>query len=167
MVAGVIDATGCSLRALPGAACGDGASAEVGELVLRAPWPGMAAGFWQDEARYLDAYWSRFPNIWVHGDWARIDADGKRVGPAEYESALVDHALVKEAVAIGVPDSVKGEAVVCFVTLGVPGPDAEDWERCEHALRTHVGEHLGKPLSPARAIRPPSTRSAPVSPSLS
>lgn len=171
MVADVVDGTGQRLR-MPLAGQSDEAcagDASVGELVLRAPWPGMAAGFWQDEARYLDAYWSRFPGVWVHGDWARIDEDGhwfiegrsddtlkiagKRVGPAEYESALVDHPLVKEAVAIGVPDPVKGETVVCFVTLAAAGAAAEGWAASELALRAHVAERLGKPLAPARVHR--------------
>ncbi|MBS0512836.1 MAG: AMP-binding protein [Proteobacteria bacterium] len=171
MVADVVDGAGQRLRT-PAAGesdGGNGADAGVGELVLRAPWPGMAAGFWQDEARYVDAYWSRFPGLWVHGDWARIDADGhwfiegrsddtlkiagKRVGPAEYESALVGHPLVKEAVAIGVPDPVKGETAVCFVTLaarGAAAATAEGWAASERALRAHVAERLGKPLAPAR-----------------
>jgi acetyl-CoA synthetase len=67
----------------------------------------MARGFWQERERYLETYWSRFENIWVHGDWAMKDADGhwfilgrsddtlkvagKRVGPAEVESLLVAH----------------------------------------------------------------------------
>ena len=49
---------------------------EVGELVIRAPWIGMTRGFWQDEQRYLETYWSRFKNVWVHGDWAAVDEDG-------------------------------------------------------------------------------------------
>src|SRR3972149_5844824 len=77
----------------------------VGELVVRQPWPGMTRGFWRDPERYLETYWSRWPNVWVHGDWAKIDEDGfwyilgrsgdtikvagKRVGPAEVESAGV------------------------------------------------------------------------------
>lgn len=170
MVADIVDGTGQRLRTpLAGQSDEGGGDASVGELVLRAPWPGMAAGFWQDEARYLDAYWSRFPGVWVHGDWARIDEDGhwfiegrsddtlkiagKRVGPAEYESALVDHPLVKEAVAIGVPDPVKGETVVCFVTLAAAGAAAEGWAASELALRAHVAERLGKPLAPARVHR--------------
>ena len=104
----------------------------VGELVILQPWPGMTNGFWRDDARYAEAYWSKWPGVWVHGDWARIDEDGfwfvngrsddtikvagKRVGPADFESALVSHGLVTEAVAIGVPDEMKGESVVCFVT---------------------------------------------------
>ncbi len=41
---------------------------QVGELVIRQPWIGMTRGFWKDPQRYLDTYWSRFPNAWVHGD---------------------------------------------------------------------------------------------------
>ena len=105
----------------------------VGELVVRAPWPGMTQGFWRDPQRYQETYWSRFPGVWVHGDWARIDADGqwfivgrsddtikvagKRLGPAEVESLLVAHPDVVEAAAIGVPHEVKGGALVCFAVL--------------------------------------------------
>ena len=48
----------------------------VGELVVRAPWIGMTRGFWRDPERYEQTYWSRFPGVWVHGDWAAIDDDG-------------------------------------------------------------------------------------------
>jgi acetyl-CoA synthetase len=143
------------------------AQGEVGELVVRNVWPGMAKGFWRDEARYLDAYWSRFADVWVHGDWAQVDEDGfwfvrgrsddtikvagKRVGPAEYESALVAHPLVVEAVAIGVPDELKGESAVCFVTVADRSAiDRDGWQETEAALRDHVAESLGKPLKPKR-----------------
>jgi acetyl-CoA synthetase len=146
---------------------------EVGELVIRAPWPGMAHGFWQDDDRYVATYWSRFPSLWVHGDWARKDEDGhwfiqgrsddtlkiagKRVGPAEYESALVAHPLVAEAVAIGVPDPVKGEAVVCFVTVADAGrAAAKDWPAWEQELAGHVAARLGKPLRPEHVHLTPS-----------
>ncbi len=82
----------------------------VGELVIRNAWPGMTRGFWNDTERYEEAYWSRIPGLWVHGDFARIDEDGfwyilgrsddtikvagKRVGPAEVESAAVSHPAV-------------------------------------------------------------------------
>lgn len=105
----------------------------VGELVCRAPWPGMTRGLFQDPERYLETYWSRFPGIWWHGDFASIDADGqwflhgrsddtikvagKRLGPAEVESALVTHPEVVEAAAVGVPDERKGEALWCFVVV--------------------------------------------------
>src|SRR3989475_8111931 len=106
---------------------------QVGELFSRQPWSGMTRGFWKDPQRYLETYWSRFPNVWVHGDWAAIDADGlwyivgrsdetiklagKRVGPAEVESILVAHPAVNEAAVIGVPDELKGEELVCFCVL--------------------------------------------------
>jgi acetyl-CoA synthetase len=106
---------------------------QVGELVIKQPWIGMARGFWQERERYLDTYWRRFPNIWVHGDWAMRDQDGhwfilgrsddtlkvagKRVGPAEVESLLVAHPQVTEAAVIGVPDEAKGTAMVAFCVL--------------------------------------------------
>jgi len=151
---------------------------QVGELIVRAPWIGMTRGFWNDSERYLHTYWSRFPDIWVHGDWAAIDEDGlwyilgrsddtikiagKRLGPAEVESVLVDDPAVLEAAAIGVPDEMKGQALVCFVVLR-PGssPGAELRTR----LTTLVIERLGKPLKP-KAIEfvrdLPKTRNAKV-----
>jgi acetyl-CoA synthetase len=151
---------------------------QVGELVVRAPWIGMTRGFWNDSERYLQTYWSRFPDVWVHGDWAAIDEDGlwyilgrsddtikiagKRLGPAEVESVLVDDPAVLEAAAIGVPDEMKGQALVCFVVLR-PGssPGAELVTR----LTALVIDRLGKPLKP-KAIEfvrdLPKTRNAKV-----
>ena len=134
---------------------------QVGELVVRAPWIGMTRGFWKDPERYEHTYWSRFPGVWVHGDWAAIDEDGfwyilgrsddtikiagKRLGPAEVESVLVEHAAVIEAAAIGVPDATKGQALVCFCVLR-PGHDARP-ELAEE-LKAMVAARLGKPLRP-------------------
>jgi acetyl-CoA synthetase len=122
----------------------------------------MTRGFWGDRQRYLDTYWSRFPDTWVHGDWAYVDPEdglwyvlgrsddtikvaGKRLGPAEVESVLVGNAAVAEAAAIGVPDELKGEALVCFVILR-PGqtPSAE----LAAVLQDLVAAALGKPLRP-------------------
>ena len=150
----------------------------VGELVIRAPWIGMTRGFWQDEQRYLDTYWARWPNVWVHGDWAAIDGDGqwyilgrsddtvnvagKRIGPAEMESVLVDHAAVAEAAAIGIPDEIKGSAIVCFCVL-FPGYQPSDALRNE--LKSKIATEMGKPLQPKEIwFVPdlPKTRSAKV-----
>jgi acetyl-CoA synthetase len=151
----------------------------VGELVIRAPMPGMTRGFWGDtEGRYEATYWSRIPGAWVHGDWASIDADGfwyihgrsddtlkvagKRVGPAEVESAAVSHPAVLEAAAIGVPHDVKGEAVVVLVVLrpGLAGdPDVAA------SIAATVASQLGKPLKPERVAAVPAlpkTRSGKV-----
>jgi len=151
---------------------------QVGELVVRQPWIGMTRGFWKDEARYLQTYWSRFPGVWVHGDWAAIDEDGlwyilgrsddtikvggKRLGPAEVESVLVDDPAVLEAAAIGVPDELKGQALVCFCVLR-PGHtgDASLVDR----LKALVASRLGKPLRPETVLFVrdlPKTRNAKV-----
>ncbi len=135
---------------------------EVGELVVRKPWPGMTQGFWRDPQRYLDTYWSRWPQVWVHGDWAATDEEGfwyilgrsddtikvagKRLGPAEVEAILTGHRAVSEAAAIGVPHPMKGEALVCFVVL------RQGWAQTEalaSELASLVVEQLGKPLRPA------------------
>ena len=135
----------------------------VGELAIMKPWIGMARGFWQERERYLETYWSRFDGVWVHGDWAMKDADGhwfilgrsddtlkvagKRVGPAEVESLLVAHEDVAEAAVIGVPDEIKGTAMVAFCVLRSP---ASDDASLESELKELVARDMGKPLSPSR-----------------
>jgi len=150
----------------------------VGELVIRAPMPGMTRGFWHDPERYESTYWSRIPGTWVHGDWASIDADGfwyihgrsddtlkvagKRVGPAEVESAAVSHPAVLEAAAIGVPHEIKGEVIVVLCVLR-PGETDDDALRADVARL--VAEQLGKPLKPetVAVVRTlPKTRSGKV-----
>jgi acetyl-CoA synthetase len=151
---------------------------EVGELVCRKPFPGMTRGFWRDPERYLDTYWRRLPGIWVHGDWASVDEDGywflhgrsddtlniagKRVGPAELESAVVGHPSVAEAAAVGVPHEVKGETAWIFCVL-VPG--AEPTEELVAELRGLVAAELGKAFAPERILfvaALPKTRSAKI-----
>jgi acetyl-CoA synthetase len=151
---------------------------QVGELVINAPWIGMTRGFWKDPQRYEETYWSRWPGVWVHGDFAAVDADGmwyilgrsddtikvagKRLGPAEVESILVGHPAVVEAAAIGVPDELKGSEVVVFCVLA-PGRDPADDLRQE--LRECVARALGKPLAPRQVLFVkdlPKTRNAKV-----
>ena len=150
IAADVLDAEGHSVRG------------EVGELAIRNPWPGMTRGFWGDRQRYLDTYWSRFEGIWVHGDWAYVDPEdglwyvlgrsddtikiaGKRLGPAEVESVLVGHPWVAESAAIGVPDDLKGEVLVCFVILR---PNRKGSPELATELEDLVATALGKPLRP-------------------
>ena len=151
---------------------------QVGELVITRAWPGMTQGFWQDAARYEETYWSRWPNVWVHGDWALIDEEGfwivqgrsddtlkiagKRLGPAEVESVLVGHEAVAEAGVIGVPHEIKGEAVVCFVVLK-PSTSASEGLRAE--LSERVAHAMGKALKPEKVLFTldlPKTRSAKI-----
>ncbi len=135
----------------------------MGHLVCKQPAPSMTKSFLHDDARYLETYFSRFPGVWYHGDWAKIDEDGqwflfgrtddtmkvagKRVGPGEVEGALATHPAVGEAAVIGVPDEIKGTALVCFVVLknGVEAP-------VESGLIAHVAQQLGKPLAPQRVL---------------
>ena len=134
---------------------------EVGELVVRRPYIGMTLGFWGDRQRYLDTYWSRWPDVWVHGDWAMVDDDGlwyilgrsddtikvagKRVGPAEVEAAAMDGTSVAEAAAVGVPDAMKGQSVVVFA---VARPNADE-RGIQAAVSRSVEQSLGKPFRPA------------------
>jgi len=150
----------------------------VGELVCTKPWPGMTRGLWNDDARYEQTYWARWPGVWVHGDWASIDGDGewflhgrsddtlnvagKRIGPAEIESAAVGHPAVAESAAVGVPHEVKGEAIWCFVILR---PGFEPNEALASAVRAVVAETLGKSFAPeqVRFVKDlPRTRSAKI-----
>ncbi|HEX8983220.1 MAG TPA: acetate--CoA ligase [Ktedonobacterales bacterium] len=140
---------------------GESVRGQVGELVIRKPWPGMTRGFWKDPERYEEAYWSRFPGIWTHGDWAAIDSDGfwyilgrsddtikvagKRLGPAEVESAAVSHPAVAEAAAIGAPHPVKGEVVVVFAVLR---PGIEPTEELRAEVSKSVTLALGPALKP-------------------
>ncbi|MCF6093698.1 AMP-binding protein [Microaerobacter geothermalis] len=143
---------------------GESVRGEVGELVIKQPWPGMTRGFWQDPERYEKTYWNKWPNVWVHGDWARIDDEGfwyiegrsddtlkiagKRVGPAELESILVSHPVVVEAAVVGVPDEVKGTSAVGFVVPRWDECSDEMEEKLEGELMELVAQNLGKPLKP-------------------
>jgi acetyl-CoA synthetase len=168
MAMDVVDAEGRSVVA----------NGEVGELVCRKPFPGMTRGFWRDPERYLDTYWRRFPGVWTHGDWASVDEDGywflhgrsddtlniagKRIGPAELESAAVGHPGVLEAAAVGIPHEVKGEVAWLFC-IPAPGVAVDD------GLAVEVGElvagELGKAFRPDRVefvTALPKTRSAKI-----
>jgi acetyl-CoA synthetase len=151
---------------------------QVGELVIKAPWIGMTRGFWKDPERYQETYWSRWQDVWVHGDFAAVDADGmwyilgrsddtikiagKRLGPAEAESILVSHPEVVEAAAIGIPDEIKGSSLVVFCVL-TPGSQPGDQLREE--LKAMLVKSLGKPLAPKEVFFVsdlPKTRNAKV-----
>lgn len=140
---------------------GESVTDEVGELVIKQPWVGMTNGFWKEPERYEESYWSRWENIWVHGDWVIKDQNGfwtitgrsddilnvagKRLGPAELESILVDHDAVIEAGTIGIPDEVKGEVAVCFAVLK---QGVEPTDELKNELMALIGEKMGKALRP-------------------
>ena len=151
---------------------------DVGELVIRGSWPGMTRGFWGEPDRYLETYWSRFPDVWVHGDWASIDEDGfwflhgrsddtlnvagKRIGPAEIESVVVALPEVTMAAAIGMPDEVKGESITVYV---VPAPGVVGDDELTARVEAAVTGGLGKAFRPASVkwvADLPRTRSAKI-----
>jgi acetyl-CoA synthetase len=138
----------------------------------------MTRWLWNDPARYLESYWSKWPGIWNHGDWAIVDGDGqwflrgraddtlkiagKRLGPAEVEGALIATGKVSEAAAIGIPDELKGEAIAVFVVLR---PGVEPAEELRAELAAAVADRLGKVARP-KEVRfvgdLPKTRSAKI-----
>jgi len=152
---------------------------EVGELVIREPFIGMTASFWQDDERYLDSYWSTIPGCWVHGDLAlktednsflmmgrsddTIKVAGKRLGPAEVEDVVLGLEDVSEAAAIGVADPVKGQKLVVFM---IPKPEFKgDPAALVETCATAVAQRLGKPFRPNKVhiVRQlPKTRSGKV-----
>jgi acetyl-CoA synthetase len=151
---------------------------KVGELVIKSPWIGMTRGFWKNPDRYENTYWSRWENVWVHGDFAAIDSDGlwyilgrsddiikvagKRFGPAEAESVLVSHPSVVEAATIGVPHKIKLNELVVFCVLT---PGTEPSENLREELKQSVAIAMGKPLTPKAVLFVsdlPKTRNAKV-----
>jgi acetyl-CoA synthetase len=132
-----------------------------GRLFLAKPWPAMLRTLWGDDARFKKQYWSELPGYYFAGDGARFDKDGylwvvgriddvlnvsgHRIGTAEVESAIVSHHAVAEAAVVGRPDDLKGQALVCFVTLknGVaPSPELKE------AIRAHVAREIGSLARP-------------------
>jgi acetyl-CoA synthetase len=136
-----------------------------GYLVCTKPAPSMTRGIWGDPKRYIETYWSRWPGWWDHGDWASVDEDGcwfvhgradesmnvagRKVGPAEVEQALIEHPAVSEAAVIGVPDELKGEAIVAFV---VNKPGFTPGAALEQELARHLVDSLGPTFRP-QAVR--------------
>lgn len=139
---------------------GNSVMGTVGYLVCKKPVPSMTKGFWKDRSRYLITYWSKFPGIWYHGDWSIVDSDGfwrllgraddlikvggKRIGPYEIEEVMLKEKGIIEAAAIGMPDDIKGEAIVCFVVLKNPS-DSND---IKSKIMLRIEKSLGRPFVP-------------------
>ena len=132
-----------------------------GMLCIAQPWPGMLRGIWGDDARYKEQYWTKVPGKYLTGDNARRDEDdyywimgriddvinvaGHRLSTIEVESALVSHAKVAEAAAVGRPDEVKGQAIAVFVTIK---GTAEPTDELRQELRQHVRKEIGALAAP-------------------
>jgi acetyl-CoA synthetase len=138
---------------------------QMGELVLRLPSIGLTRGLWRDPQRYLESYWQRIPGVWVQGDLAMRDADGlwymlgrsddtikiagKRTGPAEIESVLLESGLVADAAVVGIPDQITGSALACVC---VPAANAENSERLCREIGAVVATRFGAPYRPKRVL---------------
>jgi acetyl-CoA synthetase len=159
--AGPVPGTGADVVDADGVSVGPGVT---GELVMRTPSIGLTRGLWHDRERYLDSYWSRLPDLWVHGDFASRDADGmwyvhgrsddtlkiagKGTGPSEIEALLMGTGLLVDAVAVGTPDPIKGTAVVC-VCVARPGVDEA---AAAKTLSAAVVAGLGGAFRPAEVV---------------
>ncbi|MEO7017625.1 MAG: acetate--CoA ligase [Leifsonia sp.] len=154
----VLDETGNQV------APGDGA----GYLAISNTWPAMLRGLYNDDARFQQVYWDRFPGNYMAGDGARVDEDGDfwlmgriddvmnvsghRLSTIEIESALVDHLEVAEAAVTARSDEITGQAVVAYVTLkgGLEGSPEKAKE-----LRDHVAKVIGPIAKPANIVFTP------------
>jgi acetyl-CoA synthetase len=132
-----------------------------GRLFLAKPWPSMLRTLWGDDDRYKKQYWSELPGFYFAGDGARFDKDGylwvvgriddvlnvsgHRIGTAEVESALVSHPSVAEAAVVGRADDLKGQALVCFVTLKNGIAASAD---LKEMIRAHVAREIGSLARP-------------------
>lgn len=151
---------------------------QEGQLVLKNPWPAMLRTLYEDDERYVESYWSKFPGKYLAGDAARIDEDGyvwvigrsddvikvsgHRLGTAEVESALVSHPMVTEAAAVGLPHEVKGNAIHAFVVVK---PGVEPTQELGEQIRQHVGAQLSpiaKPDTVEFVYSLPKTRSGKI-----
>jgi len=141
---------------------GNSVVGEIGELAILEPFIGMTQSFWEDDERYLDAYWRTWPGKWIHGDLAiktgsggfllrgrsddTIKVAGKRLGPAEIEEVLLEVPGITEAAAIGIDDATKGQMLVVFiVTAG-----ADQRPISSKAISAHVESRLGKLYRPGK-----------------
>ena len=165
---------GSAMRPLPGIAgtVVDDAGTPVpwgsgGYLVLNEPWPSMLRGIWGDNERYVETYWSRWPQYYFAGDGAKIDTDGAiwllgrvddvmnvsghRISTTEVESALVSHPSVAEAAVVGANDEMTGQGIVAFVILRGGVPATAEGEALISELRNHVAKEIG-PIAKPRQI---------------
>ena len=129
---------------------------EGGKLCIKKPWPGMMRTTWGDHNRFIETYFTMYPNIYFTGDGCRLDEDGDywlmgriddvvnvsghRIGTAEVESALVSHPKVAEAAVAPMPHEIKGQGLYAFVTLK---DGVQESEELKKDLNNHVRKEIG------------------------
>ncbi|MBC8516126.1 MAG: AMP-binding protein [Nitrosopumilus sp.] len=130
-----------------------------GYLIIKSPWPAMTRGLLHDDQRYMETYWSRFENIWFHGDYVYVDDDnlwymrgrtddvinvsGHRMSTAEIEHCVISHKKISDAASIAVPDDLTGEAIVVFF---VSDNKTEKLSTLE--ISNYIAEKIGKLARP-------------------
>ena len=130
-----------------------------GYLVIKSPWPAMTRGLLNDNTKYLETYWSRFDNIWFHGDYVYVDNDnlwymrgrtddvinvsGHRMSTAEIEHTIIAHKKISDAASIAIPDDVTGEAIVIFFVS-----DDKNEIISNSMISDHISETIGKIAKP-------------------
>jgi acetyl-CoA synthetase len=153
---------------------------ERGLLVIKKPYPGMLMTLYKDPERFKDAYWSRFPGVYLTGDYAIQDEDGyywllgradevikvagHRLGTLELENAAISYEAVAEAAAIAKPDEVKGEAITIFAILR-EGYQNQPHTEMENAIKKHIRDTMGPIATPERVFlvkKLPKTRSGKI-----
>ena len=138
---------------------GNSVRKQNGYLVIKSPWPAMTRGLLNDNARYLETYWSRFENTWFHGDYVYVDEDnlwymrgrtddvinisGHRMSPSEIEHTIISHKKVSDAASIAIPDEITGEAIVIFFVA-----DKKSETDLGLELANYVSEKIGKIAKP-------------------
>ncbi len=138
---------------------GNSIQKQNGYLVIKSPWPAMSRGLLNDNARYLETYWSRFENVWFHGDYVHVDEDnlwymrgrtddvmnisGHRMSTAEIEHAVISHKKVSDAASIAIPDELTGEAIVVFFVT-----DDKSEIGLESEISDYISEKIGKVARP-------------------
>ena len=141
-----------------GSECGTN---EGGKLCIKKPWPGMMRTMWGDHDRFVDTYFTMYPDLYFTGDGCRVDPDadywlmgriddvvnvsGHRIGTAEVESALVSHPKVAEAAVAPMPHDIKGQGLYAYVTL-VDG--VHESEALRKELINHVRKEIGAIAAP-------------------
>ena len=138
----------------------------VGELVMRCPTIGSTRGLWHEPERYLDSYWRRIPGMWVQGDLASRDDDGlwylhgrsddviklagKRTGPAEIESMVMETGLAADCIIVGVTDAITGSALMCVY---VPSSSVDDDAKANAKISAAIAERFGSAYRPKYTLR--------------
>ena len=143
---------------------GNSVQKKNGYLVIKSPWPAMTRGLLHDDNRYLETYWSRFDNVWFHGDYVYVDENnlwymrgrtddvinvsGHRMSTAEIEHTVISHSKISDAASVAIPDDITGEAIVVFIVA-----DTKSDTNLESEISNYISEKIGKVARPKHVFQ--------------